>query len=175
MIREIASLNITLARIAEVKSRIDRLRAPGRSFSEVMKACASVPTRALDPALENTIARASAECNLEPALIKAVAQAESGFNPLAVSRVGAQGVMQLMPATAQALGVDNPFDPHQSIMAGSRYLRQMLDRNNGNTALALASYNAGPNAVERYGGIPPYPETQRYVQNVLALFERYRK
>lgn len=101
-------------------------------------------------------------------LLKAVAKAESGFNPNAVSSCGAQGIMQLMPSTARSLGVTNCFDPAQNIMGGARYLRQMLDSFNGDVPKALAAYNAGPNAVRKYGGIPPYRETQDYVARVLG-------
>jgi soluble lytic murein transglycosylase-like protein len=102
-------------------------------------------------------------------LLKAVAQAESSFNPSAVSKCGAVGVMQLMPATARALGVTDSYDPVQNIMGGAKYLREQLDAFDGDTALALAAYNAGPGAVRKYGGVPPYAETQAYVQKVTAL------
>lgn len=100
-------------------------------------------------------------------LLKAVGMVESGFNANAVSSCGAQGVMQLMPSTASSLGVTNAFDPAQNIMGGAKYLRQMLDYFNGDVSLALAAYNAGAGAVQKYGGIPPYAETQAYVKRVL--------
>lgn len=99
-------------------------------------------------------------------LLKAVAKAESDFNPKAVSHCGAQGVMQLMPATARSLGVTDAFDPAQNIMGGAKYIRQMLDRFDGDVSKALAAYNAGPGAVKKYGGPPPY--TQSYVNKVLG-------
>lgn len=106
---------------------------------------------------------------LDPGLLWAVARAESGLNPAAVSPAGAVGLMQLMPSTARALGVSDPFDPVQNVDAGARYLRQQLERF-GDIRLALAAYNAGPGAVQRYGGIPPYRETRQYVERVLALW-----
>ena len=100
-----------------------------------------------------------------------MAQQESGFNPRAVSSAGAQGLMQLMPATARGLGVGNSFDPAQAVDGAARLLRD-LKAEFGRVDLALAAYNAGPGAVHRYGGIPPYPETQNYVRSVLAIFEK---
>jgi soluble lytic murein transglycosylase-like protein len=110
--------------------------------------------------------RASAEYGVPLNLLKAVARAESGFDPNATSRCGAMGVMQLMPGTARALGVTDAYDPEQNIMGGAKFLSQMLGEFNGDVQLALAAYNAGPGAVRKYGGIPPYAETQNYVKTV---------
>ncbi|MEW6182252.1 MAG: lytic transglycosylase domain-containing protein [Bacillota bacterium] len=119
--------------------------------------------------LESVFSAAASRFGLRPELLKAVAQAESNFNPKAVSKAGAQGIMQLMPATARGLGVRDPFNPVENIFAGAAYLRSLLDRFDGNETLALAAYNAGPGAVARYGGVPPYRETQAYVARVLGL------
>ena len=114
---------------------------------------------------------------VKPWLVKAVMMAESGMNPTAVSRAGAQGLMQLMPPTAKELGVTNAFDPAECIDAGTRYLAKMLDLFGGDTRLALAGYNAGPNRVKRVGRVPEIDETQTYVKRVMALqhyFQRNR-
>jgi len=121
------------------------------------------------------IARSAEKHGLDPALIKAVIKAESNFNHQAVSPKGARGLMQLMPATASSLQVDDSFHPEKNIDGGVRYLRYLIRLFNGDLRLALAAYNAGEKAVQRYGGIPPYRETQQYVQRVLAYLEGYRK
>lgn|GEM_PF-3382822 len=113
--------------------------------------------------------QAEARFGLPSGLVEAVARAESGLNPRAVSPAGALGLMQLTPGTARALGVTDPFDPVQNVEAGARYLRHLLDRFGGNLRLALAAYNAGPGAVRRHGGVPPYDETQAYIEKVLAV------
>jgi cell wall-associated NlpC family hydrolase len=119
----------------------------------------------------SVIDAASARTGVPASLISAVAQQESGFNAGAVSKAGAEGIMQLMPATAKGLGVTDPLNATQSINGGADYLASLLQRFGGNTTLAVAAYNAGPGAVLKYGGVPPYPETQHYVRNVLSLME----
>jgi membrane-bound lytic murein transglycosylase B len=104
-------------------------------------------------------------------LLKAIGKAESGFNPNAVSAAGALGVMQLMPSTAEGLGVDNPLDPVQNIMGGARMVANLLERYDGDVTLTLAAYNAGPGNVAKYGGVPPFAETQAYIPRVLSYFE----
>jgi len=123
---------------------------------------------------DHLIAKASQKYNVESALIKAVIKAESNFNHMAVSRKGARGLMQLMPATASSLRVNNSFHPENNIEGGVRYLGYLIKYFNGNLPLALAAYNAGENAVIRHGGIPPYRETQNYVNKVLSYLDRYK-
>jgi soluble lytic murein transglycosylase-like protein len=128
--------------------------------------------RAVRPerAYDDLIAEAAEKFGLDPELIRAVMRAESAFNPMVVSRAGAQGLMQLMPALADEMGVEDPFDPRQNIMGGARYLRQLLDRHRGNIPLSLASYNAGPTAVARYrGAVPPFRETRQYVKKITGF------
>ena len=120
------------------------------------------------------IADASKKYGLEAPLIKAVIKAESDFDPNAISHKGARGLMQIMPMNYRLLNVENPFDPNQSIDAGARYLRDMMDRYNGKLNLSLAAYNAGPGAVDRHGGVPPYQETEEYIERVMRYYERYK-
>ena len=119
--------------------------------------------------IARNVQKAAAKYNLPPALINAVIRAESNFNIRAVSPAGARGLMQLMPATAKELGVENPFDIEQNIDGGARYLREMLDRFGGSVRKALAAYNAGPGTVIKYNGRVPYPETRQYVKRVLRF------
>ena len=122
----------------------------------------------------NTISNISKEYNVEASLVRAVIQSESNFDPNAVSPKGAAGLMQLMPSTAKSVGVVDLYKPSENIKGGVKYLKRLLKRYRWNTRLALAAYNAGPSNVEKYGGIPPYPETQKYVRKVVNLQNRYR-
>ena len=124
---------------------------------------------------DQLIRTSSAKWGVDSALVKAVVANESGFDPNATSPAGAQGLMQLEPATAAGLGVTDPYDPIQNLNGGSRYIRGLLDRFHGDVRRAVAAYNAGPHAVEKYGGVPPYAETRAYVDHVLESYRRYKK
>ena len=126
-------------------------------------------------AFRGTINTAASSYGVDPALVRAVIHAESAFKPNAKSRMGALGLMQLMPGTASDMGVADPLSPEENIHGGVRYLAWLLQKNNGNTVLATAAYNAGPAAVERHNGIPPYEETETYVRRVKILHGRYRQ
>lgn len=121
--------------------------------------------------LDQIFNKAADKYNVPVNLLKAIGKAESNFQADVVSRCGARGIMQLMPATATALGVKDSFDPEQNIMGGAKYISDMLDKYNGNTSLALAAYNAGAGNVKKYGGIPPFEETQNYVKKVAAYMK----
>lgn len=143
---------------------------PGKGFAADGQ---SLQARASE--FDGLIAAAAQRYELDPALLKAVAHAESNLAPTSVSHAGAKGLMQLMDSTAQQLGVIDSFDPAQNIDGGARFLRQLLDHYDGNVILALAAYNAGPGAVDRWGGLPPYSETQAYIPRVLGLRDQYRE
>jgi soluble lytic murein transglycosylase-like protein len=162
-------------RVAEIRKGFAVMRAAHRAvtFRSLVRAAAERGRAPDSDRFDAAIARAAQTAGVEAALIKAVVAAESGFNPHAVSRAGARGLMQLMPATAAALGVSDPFDPQANLIGGARYMRRQLDRF-GSLPLALAAYNAGPGAVARYGDVPPYPETQHFVGRVLDLLDTYR-
>lgn len=125
-------------------------------------------------AYEPIIREAAAMYDLDTRLLRAVVRLESGFDALAVSSAGAQGLMQLMPALAEELGVADPFDPRENIFGGARYLKALLLEHDGNETLALASYNAGPGVVAQYQGVPPYPETQQYVRTITGWLAQER-
>lgn len=123
---------------------------------------------------DDIIAKASRQYGVSFPLLKAIIKAESGFNPQAVSKKGAKGLMQIMPENFKPLGIKDPFDPSENIHAGARYFKQMFDRFNGKLALSLAAYNAGPTAVDRYKTVPPYEETEEYIRRVLKFFYDYK-
>jgi cell wall-associated NlpC family hydrolase len=135
---------------------------------------ASTVTTSVDTQYDSLIQQAARDQGVDPALLKGLVQAESGFDPNAVSKVGAQGLTQLMPDTARGLGVTNSFDPLQNLEGGARFLAGALKRFNNDPSLALAAYNAGPGAVTKYGGIPPFAETQAYVPRVLSYADQFR-
>jgi soluble lytic murein transglycosylase-like protein len=139
----------------------------GPRVSTTIDSIVAVPP---EQAYEALIREAAARYRLDPSLVRSVMAAESAFDPSAVSRDGALGLMQLMPHIAEAFGVEHPFDPRENIMAGARLLRELLDQHHGNVALTVASYNAGPTAVAQYGGVvPPFAETEAYVKRVTDL------
>ncbi|MFL5883934.1 MAG: lytic transglycosylase domain-containing protein [Thermoleophilaceae bacterium] len=158
---------------------------PGTSFDQQLQSATGQLGVAASPAgaqgsgantpFAAQIDSAAQKYGVDPALLRGLIKQESGFNPNAGSSAGAQGLTQLMPATARSLGCTNPLDPAQSIDAGAKYLRQQLDTFGGDVRKALAAYNAGPGAVQRYGGVPPYGETQNYVQKVMAYADEYRR
>jgi len=159
---------------------VESLRTIRYSFIETCFACGMATgvdfgrLRLNTDSFRAEIAAAARDFGVEEAVIRAIMHAESAYNPMAVSHAGAQGLMQLMPATASRFGVTNSFDAAQNIRGGVEYLAWLLKRYSGNLTLAAAGYNAGEGAVDRHGGVPPYQETQRYVQRVAVLAERYR-
>lgn len=147
----------------------EQLVATGQGLSDPLAASSRTATTSAPASLAPLIDQVAQAHGLPAGLLTALIQEESGFNPAARSSAGAMGLTQLMPATAASLGVANPWDPSENLNGGAAYLAGLLQSYGGNVALALAAYNAGPGAVSRWGGIPPYPETQAYVQNVMAM------
>lgn len=151
-----------LAEQEQIRQKQTERETPGSSFQEALSDAQQSVTESMDDIFEE----AASIYDISVDLLKAVAKAESNFNPGAVSHAGAIGVMQLMPGTASSLGVTDPYDARQNIMGGAKYLKSNLERYGGDVSLALAAYNAGPGSVEKYGGVPPYAETQNYVRKV---------
>ena len=160
------------------KKRSRRAKSPRSSSPKRVKGSVGTPRHARSTAKESLydpiIREASGAYGLPFSFVKAVVKVESNFNPRAVSRVGAQGLMQLMPKTAESLGVEDSFDPRQNIFGGARYLRMMTNRYNGDINMVLSAYNAGPGNVDKYSGIP-FDSTQRYVRDVYQWYQVYKK
>ena len=169
----------TSARPAQLAS-LGQVRTIHYSFIERCYACGANPgvnfgsVRLNTTAFQTEISAAAREFGVEEAIVRAIIHAESAYNPTALSRAGAQGLMQLMPPTARRFGVTDSYDAAQNIRGGVQYLSWLLKRFNGNLTLAAAGYNAGEGAVDRHGGVPPYSETQYYVKRVAQLADRYR-
>lgn len=143
---------------------------PAPSEARYASMTGSSPLRSTDGRLERIVREAAQRHQVDPALVKAVISTESGWNPYAVSRKGAMGLMQLVPATAERFGVGNPYDPAQNVEGGTMYLKSLLDRYNGDLTKTLAAYNAGERAVDQSNGVPWYPETRHYVRKVTNAY-----
>jgi soluble lytic murein transglycosylase-like protein len=145
------------------------------SFSSILGSMrGKLPQKAQKFVVEDAIQRASKDVGIDDDLLRAIIQVESGGNSSAVSGAGAKGLMQLIDSTAHSMGVVDPFDPHQNVMGGAKYIKNQLEKFGGNLRLALAAYNAGPGAVEKYRGIPPFPETVNYVRNVENIYRNLK-
>jgi soluble lytic murein transglycosylase-like protein len=146
----------------------------GNEEAEEMNASLSMVSKKKDELFHPIINEAASRHEVDPALVKAIIMAESSYNPRAISKKGAKGLMQLMPLTAESLGVEDAFDPANNIHAGVGYFKRLLNQFDGDVELALAAYNAGSKRVRQYKGVPPFESTQRYIQKVLAYYETYK-
>ena len=170
----LSSANSAVSSVSNTASNLDAAvevqPADGSlAFQDVFASRASLSSGSAD--LDAIFEAAGQKYNVPPNLLKAIAKVESNFRPNATSPKGAMGIMQLMPGTARGLGVTDAYDPEQNIMGGAKYIRQQLDKFGGDVRLALAAYNAGPGAVVKYDGIPPYKETQNYVPKVMGYYQ----
>ena len=178
---QLSSLDVALQRMNMIENRFQSLSSyaqkPDADFQKILNTSMDNkknPTSVSRNEIDNLITKYADKNGLDEDFVKAVINQESGFNPNATSHCGAMGLMQLMPATAQGLGVTNAYDAEQNIEGGTKYLKGLMDRFDNDKSLALAAYNAGPNAVKKYGGIPPYAETQNYVKKVLSKYDTYK-
>jgi soluble lytic murein transglycosylase-like protein len=144
-----------------------------REYKVYIRERSSISTRYTTEQYDELISDAAARYEVSVPLLKAIIKAESDFNPRAISKKGAMGLMQIMPDTIKDLEINNPFDPRENIMGGTRYFKQLYDRFNGKLSLSLAAYNAGPTVVDQYKNIPPYRETEEYVERVLKYYYRF--
>ena len=178
---QLSSLDIAIQRMNTIENRFQSLASyaqkPDNDFQKILNSSIENkknPTSVSRSEIDNLISKYADKNGLDEDFVKAVINQESGFNPNATSHCGAMGLMQLMPSTAQGLGVTNAYDAEQNIEGGTKYLKGLMDRFGNDKQLALAAYNAGPNAVKKYGGIPPYAETQNYVKKVLSKYDTYK-
>lgn len=159
-------------RLKQVNADIIK-ESPQISFSKALQEAGAIQTNtqaATKSQILNVVNQIAEKHGVDEKLVQALIKQESGFNPKAKSKAGAMGLMQLMPSTAKNLGVQDPYNIVQNVEGGVKYLKSMLNKYNGNVILALAAYNAGPGAVDKYDGVPPYKETQNYVKNILANY-----
>lgn len=185
----VGQMDVTLSRIAEIQQRLSAFenkpanQSDSKEFEGLLTGFLSesganadsegdIQSTGTKGQLEAMITERAKQYGLDPSLAKAVVQTESNFNPLAVSPVGAKGLMQLMPSTAKGLGVEDSFNPEQNVDGGIRYLKGLLNKYQS-VPEAVAAYNAGPGAVDKYKGIPPYAETQHYTDKVMKLYQQY--
>ena len=178
---QLSGLDMTLHRISMIERQFQSLEnyalKPDSDFQNILDSKVESKkdsAKISRDEINDLISKYSDKNGLDEDFVKAVINQESGFNPNATSKCGAMGLMQLMPSTAEGLGVKNAYDAEQNIEGGTKYLKGLMDRFNNDKSLALAAYNAGPNAVKKYGGMPPYAETQNYVKSILSKYDRMK-